>query len=206
MDVQKTMESMINQDGATLLFPTSFGYFDPHILQGGREVPEGAFPHCGGSGPRASTRRTSAATSATSTRPVPERHRRRPREQDQEARLHRGQADPAGAAQHQRVHARRAQRRPEDHHHVMFTGDWSLPVKEAEAANSLIDQGVDVLTCHVDSPKVDRADRREARHLRLRLPHEPGDARAQGLPHRRRVELGQGLHRRTSRTRRRASR
>jgi simple sugar transport system substrate-binding protein len=29
-----------------------------------------------------------------------------------------------------------------------------MPVKEAEAANSLIDQGVDVLTCHVDSPKV----------------------------------------------------
>ncbi len=37
---------------------------------------------------------------------------------------------------------------------VVFTGDWSLPVKEAEAANSLIDQGVDVLTMHVDSPKV----------------------------------------------------
>jgi basic membrane protein A and related proteins len=37
---------------------------------------------------------------------------------------------------------------------VVFTGDWSLPVKEAEAANSLINQGVDVLTCHVDSPKV----------------------------------------------------
>ena len=31
-DVQQTMESMINFDGATLLFPTSFGCFDPHIL------------------------------------------------------------------------------------------------------------------------------------------------------------------------------
>src|SRR4051812_27638173 len=30
VDVQKTMESMINLDGASLLFPTSFGYFDPH--------------------------------------------------------------------------------------------------------------------------------------------------------------------------------
>ena len=29
-----------------------------------------------------------------------------------------------------------------------------MPVKEAEASTSLIDQGVDVLTCHVDSPKV----------------------------------------------------
>jgi simple sugar transport system substrate-binding protein len=45
---------------------------------------------------------------------------------------------------------------------VIFTGDWSLPVKEAEAANSLIDQGVDVLTAHVDSPKVivETAERR----------------------------------------------
>ncbi len=37
---------------------------------------------------------------------------------------------------------------------VVFTGDWSLPVKEAEAANSMADQGIDVLTCHVDSPKI----------------------------------------------------
>ncbi len=37
---------------------------------------------------------------------------------------------------------------------VIFTGGWANPVKEAEAANSMVDQGVDVLTCHVDSPKV----------------------------------------------------
>ena len=37
---------------------------------------------------------------------------------------------------------------------VIFTGDWVLPVKEAEAVNSLADQGIDVVTCHVDSPKV----------------------------------------------------
>ena len=29
-----------------------------------------------------------------------------------------------------------------------------MPVKEAEATNSLVDQGVDVITMHVDSPKV----------------------------------------------------
>jgi simple sugar transport system substrate-binding protein len=29
-----------------------------------------------------------------------------------------------------------------------------MPVKEAEATNNLADQGVDVVTCHVDSPKV----------------------------------------------------
>jgi basic membrane protein A len=45
---------------------------------------------------------------------------------------------------------------------VIFTGDWAMPVKEAEASNSLIDQGADVLTSHVDSPKVvvETAERR----------------------------------------------
>ena len=37
---------------------------------------------------------------------------------------------------------------------LIITGDWSLPVKEAESTNSLIDQGVDVFTMHVDGPKV----------------------------------------------------
>jgi basic membrane protein A len=37
---------------------------------------------------------------------------------------------------------------------VIFTGDWSLPVREAEATNALVDAGNDVITCHVDSPKV----------------------------------------------------
>ena len=37
---------------------------------------------------------------------------------------------------------------------VIFTGDWSMPVKEAEATNSLADQGCDVFTMHVDGPKV----------------------------------------------------
>ena len=37
---------------------------------------------------------------------------------------------------------------------MIFTGDWSLPVREAEAANALVDAGCDVITCHVDGPKV----------------------------------------------------
>src|SRR6202012_2611269 len=37
---------------------------------------------------------------------------------------------------------------------VIFTGDWSLPVREAEATNALVDAGNDVITCHVDGPKV----------------------------------------------------
>ena len=46
--VQKTMESMISLDGAKLLFPTSFGYFDPHILVMAKKFPDVTFFHCGG--------------------------------------------------------------------------------------------------------------------------------------------------------------
>src|SRR5262249_46633957 len=38
-DVQKTMGSMIEQDGATLLFPTSLGNFDPPILKMAEKSP-----------------------------------------------------------------------------------------------------------------------------------------------------------------------
>jgi simple sugar transport system substrate-binding protein len=37
---------------------------------------------------------------------------------------------------------------------VLFTGDWVLPLREAEAASSLADQGADVLTGHTGSPRV----------------------------------------------------
>ena len=46
--VQKTMEAMINQDKATLIFPTSFGYFDPHMLKMAEKYPKVRFAHCGG--------------------------------------------------------------------------------------------------------------------------------------------------------------
>ncbi|TIT90990.1 MAG: BMP family ABC transporter substrate-binding protein, partial [Mesorhizobium sp.] len=48
VDVQKTMESMINLDGASLIFPTSFGYFDPHMLAMCAKFPDVQFRHCGG--------------------------------------------------------------------------------------------------------------------------------------------------------------
>jgi simple sugar transport system substrate-binding protein len=51
---------------------------------------------------------------------------------------------------------------PEITTQVIFTGEWSLAVKEAEATNALADQGIDVVTCHVDGPKVvvETAERR----------------------------------------------
>ena len=65
--VQKTMTGMIAQDGATLVFPTSFGYFDPHMLAVAGKFPTRASPIAAACGPTASTRRTPPATSATST-------------------------------------------------------------------------------------------------------------------------------------------
>src|SRR5580765_3686713 len=46
--VEKTMESMINLDGATLLFPTSFGYYNPHTLKLSKKYPKIRFEHAGG--------------------------------------------------------------------------------------------------------------------------------------------------------------
>src|ERR1700729_1757409 len=46
--VEKTMESMINLDGASLLFPTSFGYYNPHVLKMAAKYPKAYFEHCGG--------------------------------------------------------------------------------------------------------------------------------------------------------------
>src|SRR6202163_3586692 len=43
--VQKTMESMINIDGATLLFPTSFGYFNPFMVDAAKKFPKVEFRH-----------------------------------------------------------------------------------------------------------------------------------------------------------------
>lgn len=37
---------------------------------------------------------------------------------------------------------------------VILTGSWNDPTREAEAVNSMIDQGVDVIVANVDSPQV----------------------------------------------------
>ena len=67
-DVQKTMESMINLDGASLVFPTSFGYFDPHMLKVAQKYPDVEFRHCGGMFKAGVTPAIPAAISAISTR------------------------------------------------------------------------------------------------------------------------------------------
>ncbi|EJL54403.1 putative ABC-type transport system, periplasmic component/surface lipoprotein [Rhizobium sp. CF122] len=155
VDVQKTMESMINLDGATLIFPTSFGYFNPHMLAMAAKYPDIQFRHCGGlwqesknpantgsyfgyifqgqylNGVVAGYTSKSKKIGFVAAKPIPQVL------QNINAFLLGARAvDPSITCQ------------------VIFTGEWSLAVKEAEATNALIDQGADVITCHVDSPKV----------------------------------------------------
>ena len=152
-------------------------------------------------GTRTSTRRMPAAISATSTRRTTSNGiaagLSTKTEQD---RLRRRQADPLGAAQHQLVRCSAPGRsNPNATVQLIFTGDWSLPVREAEATNALVDAGCDVITCHVDSPKVVIETAERPRRQDLRPQRLAGPAGAQGLHHRRRVQVGddlQGLRRR----------
>ncbi len=153
--VQKTMQGMIAQDGATLLFPTSFGYFDPHMLAVAGKNPNVRFAHCGGmwtegkhpkntgsffgyidegqylNGVIAGHMSKSKKLGFVAAKPIPQV-------------LRNINAFTMGARSVD----------PTITITVIFTGDWSMAVKEAEATNSLADQGADVFTMHVDGPKV----------------------------------------------------
>lgn len=155
VDVQKTMESMINLDGASLIFPTSFGYFDPHMLAMCAKFPDAQFRHCGGmwsaekhpknagsyfgyigmgqylNGVVAGHTTKTKKVGFVAAKPIPQVLLN-----INSFLLGARAVDPAITCQ------------------TIFTGEWSLAVKEAEAANALVDQGIDVVTCHVDSPKV----------------------------------------------------
>lgn len=155
VDVDKAMEGMINQDGVTVVFPTSFGYFDPYVLETAKKYPQIKFFHCGGlykegvhpanvgsyfgyidegqylNGIAAGFASKSGKLGFIAAKPIPQV-------------LRNINAFALGARSVN----------PKATVTVIFTGDWSLPVAEANAANSLVDKGIDVLTMHVDSPKV----------------------------------------------------
>lgn len=162
-DVERTMESMIKLDGASLLFPTSFGYFDPYMLRIAARYPKVQFRHCGGlwsqgkhpmntgsyfgyigmgqhlNGIVAAHATKSKKLGFVAAKPIPQ-----VLINVNSFCMGARSVDPSITVQ------------------VIFTGEWSMPVKEAEAVNSLAGQGVDVVTCHVDGPKVvvETAERR----------------------------------------------
>ncbi|HEY9631271.1 MAG TPA: BMP family ABC transporter substrate-binding protein [Coleofasciculaceae cyanobacterium] len=153
--VAESMRSMIDIDGAVALFPTSFGYFDPHVLKMAAEYPDVQFFHAGGlyqegktpknvgsyfgyideaqyiSGIVAALTSKSGKLGFVGAKPIPQV-------------LRNINAFTLGARSV----------KPEITTQVVFTGNWAEPIKEAEATNSMADQGIDVVTCHVDSPKV----------------------------------------------------
>jgi simple sugar transport system substrate-binding protein len=152
--VEKTMESMINLDGANLLFLTSFGYFDPYMLRVAAKYPKVQFRHqgllwndklpantgsyfgyiseaiycCGVAAAKVSKTRKLGFIAA---KPIPAVLR-----SINSFLLGARSVDPTLTVK------------------VIFTGDWSVPTKEAEATNALADAGVDCVNCHIDDLKV----------------------------------------------------
>jgi basic membrane protein A and related proteins len=161
--VTQSMESMINLDGANVILGTSFGYFDPFMVDLAARHPDVQFRHAAplwsadrhpanlGSyfcylnqahyvnGVAAGLSTTSNKIGFVAAKPIPS-----VLSNINSVLLGARSVNPAATVQ------------------VIFTGDWSMPVREAEAANALVDAGCDVITCHVDGPKVviETAERR----------------------------------------------
>jgi basic membrane protein A len=150
----KTMESMINLDSANIILGTSFGYFDPFMINLSKKYAKVEFRHAAplwtpklpknlGSyfgylnqahyvdGVAAGLSTKSNKLGFVAAKPI---------------------ASVLSNVNSFLLGARSTN--PKATVQLIFTGDWSLPVREAEATNALVDAGNDVITCHVDSPKV----------------------------------------------------
>ncbi len=151
----KSMESMVNLDGANIVLGTSFGYFDPFMVDLAKKYAKVEFRHAAplwnaskhpknlGSyfgylnqahyvdGVAAGLSTESNKLGFVAAKPI---------------------ASVLSNINSFMLGARKTN--PNATVQVIFTGDWSLPVREAEAVNALIDAGCDVITCHVDGPKV----------------------------------------------------
>ena len=153
--VEESMRNMVHQDGARAVFATSYGFLDPFVFRVARESPGVQFFHCGGgyregvhppnvgiyfgfideveylSGVTAVLTSKTGRIGFVAAKPIPQVLRN-----INSFLLGARSVNPAVTMR------------------VVFTGDWVLPVREAEAASSLADQGVDVLTGHTGSPRV----------------------------------------------------
>jgi basic membrane protein A and related proteins len=166
--VSKTMESMINIDGASLLFPTSFGYFNPFMLAEARKYPNVEFRHPTGLWNKDKDpmnaggyysymdqgHYVNGVAAGLSTK---------------SNKIGYVAAKPIGLVLRNvnsfTVGVKKVN--PAADVHLIITGEWSLPVREAESTQALIDTGCDVIACHVDSPKVviETAEARGAKTL-----------------------------------------
>jgi basic membrane protein A and related proteins len=151
----KSMQSMIELDGAELIFGTSFGYFDPFMIDLAKKYTNVEFRHPStlwnpakhpqnlGSyfgllnqahyvdGVAAGLSTTTNKIGFVAAKPIP-------------LVLNNANSFLLGVRK----------TNPQAMIQVVFTGDWSLPVREAEATTALVDAGCDVIAANVDSPKV----------------------------------------------------
>ena len=153
--VRKTIEGMIQADGASLVFGTSFGYFDPFMIDMAKKYPKVEFRHptslwsadkhpmnLGGyfcyldqahyiNGIAAGLSTKTNKIGYVAAKPI------------------------AIVLRNINSFALGVRRvNPTAQVQLVITGEWSMPVREAEATNALISAGNDVIACHVDSPKV----------------------------------------------------
>ena len=155
IDCEEAMRDMIHEDGARVIFATSYGYLDPYVYRLARECPDVQFFHCGGTfrkgidppnlgfyfgfideveyltGLTAGLKTRTGRLGFVAAKPIPQVLRN---------------------INSYMLGARSVN--PNVTMQVIFTGDWVLPVREAEAASSLADEGADVLTGHTGSPRV----------------------------------------------------
>jgi basic membrane protein A and related proteins len=166
--VRKTLEAMVQSDGATLVFGTSFGYFDTYMVDIAKKYPKIEFRHptslwsadkhpmnLGGyfgyidqahyvNGIAAGLSTTSNKIGYVAAKPIGIVLRNL-----NSFTMGVRKVNPKAVVQ------------------LVITGDWSVPVREAEATNSLISAGCDVIACHVDSPKtiIETAERKGVKTL-----------------------------------------
>jgi basic membrane protein A len=146
-EVERVMERLVSQ-GFKVIFPTSYGYLDP-ALNVAKKYPKVTFMHAGGfklapnlgtffadideveylSGMAAGASTKTGKLGFIAAHPIPQT-------------LRNINAFTLGAQS----------MNPKVTTTIVWTGSWSDPAKEAEAANTLIDGGVDVVTMHVDGP------------------------------------------------------
>src|SRR5258707_9123925 len=151
----KSMESMVNLDSANIILGTSFGYFDPFMVDLAKKYAKVEFRHAAplwnaskhpknlGSyfgylnqahyvdGVAAGLSTKSNKIGFVAAKPI-------------SIVLSNINSFMLGAKK----------TNPKATVQVIFTGDWSLPVREAEAVNALVDAGCDVIPCHLEAPKV----------------------------------------------------
>ncbi|MEM6973448.1 MAG: BMP family ABC transporter substrate-binding protein [Pseudomonadota bacterium] len=160
-EVLRVMESMIQLDGAKVLFPTSFGYW-PFIQQLAPKYPDVLFIHAGGLWKPGDEPNTIG-------------YRGYMEEPHYLAGIAAGRLSKTGKmgfigakplyfvfnnCNGFMLGAKSVN--PDATTQVVITGEWNNPVKEADTVNAMADQGIDVIVANVDSPKVaiETAERR----------------------------------------------